>query len=41
MKTKLTIISASGFIGGIAVITFSQALAIEPPPDTAGLRLHF
>ena len=35
MKSKLTIISASGFIGGIAVLTFSQALAIEPPPDTA------
>ncbi len=35
MKSKLTIISARGFIGGIAVLTFSQTLAIEPPPDTA------
>lgn len=35
MRTKLTIISASGFIGGMAIVTFSQALAIEPPPDIA------
>lgn len=35
MKKRLTIISASGFLGGVAVITFSQALAIEPPPDNA------
>ena len=35
MKTKLTIISASGIIGGMAVVTLSQALAIEPPPDNA------
>ena len=35
MKTKLTIISASGIIGGMAVVALSQALAIEPPPDNA------
>ena len=35
MKTKLTIITASGFIGGMAVVSLSQALAIEPPPDNA------
>ena len=35
MKTKVNIITAQGFIGGIVVVAFSQALAIEPPPDIA------
>ncbi len=35
MRMKLTIISASGLIGGMAVVSLSPALAIEPPPDTA------
>lgn len=35
MRTKRTIITVSGFIGGLAVVTLNQARAIEPPPDDA------
>jgi hypothetical protein len=35
MKVKITIISASGIIGGLSLAPFNAAQAIEPPPDEA------